>query len=114
MCCFHRSGFLRTYASSGRSHAQWSLSSLAGNIDSHHQVAIADLILAQSRVVPTVERLLQTVQPDVVGLSLMPFQRPPRSPSTDLATGYRSRGRVAPTRSGAPTAASCTTKARMG
>ena len=28
------------------------LASIAGNIDSHHRVAIADLILAQSAVVP--------------------------------------------------------------
>jgi hypothetical protein len=72
MCSFHRSGFLRTYALE-RSFAcpMENLPSLAGNIDSHHQVAIADLIVAQSRVVPTVERLMQTVQPDVVGLSLM-------------------------------------------
>src|SRR6476661_7113621 len=36
------------------------LASLAGNIDAHHHVSIADLIL---------------VQPDVVGLSVMTFQR---------------------------------------
>ena len=51
------------------------LSSLAGNIDSHHRVAIADLILVQSRVIPTVERLMREYQPDVVGLSVMTFQR---------------------------------------
>ena len=51
------------------------LSSLAGNIDAHHRVAIADLILAQSRVVPTIERLMRTYEPDVVGLSVMTFQR---------------------------------------
>ena len=51
------------------------LSSLAGNIDAHHRVAIADLILAQSRVVPTIERLMRTHEPDVVGLSVMTFQR---------------------------------------
>ena len=33
------------------------LSSLAGNIDPHHRVAIADLILVQSQVVSTVKRL---------------------------------------------------------
>lgn len=51
------------------------LSSLAGNIDLHHKVAIADLILAQSRVVATVERLMRDIQPDVVGMSIMTFQR---------------------------------------
>ena len=51
------------------------LASLAGNVDRHHQVAVADLILAQQSVVPTVERLMRTVDPDVVGLSVMTFQR---------------------------------------
>jgi radical SAM superfamily enzyme YgiQ (UPF0313 family) len=51
------------------------LSSLAGNIDSHHRVSIADLILVQSRVIPTIERLMSEHQPDVVGLSVMTFQR---------------------------------------
>jgi anaerobic magnesium-protoporphyrin IX monomethyl ester cyclase len=51
------------------------LGSLAGNLDRHHRVAIADLILAQRTVRPTVERLLDTVEPDVVGLSIMTFQR---------------------------------------
>ncbi len=51
------------------------LSSIAGNLDPHHRVAIADLILAQSRVVATVERLMREHQPDVVGMSVMTFQR---------------------------------------
>jgi anaerobic magnesium-protoporphyrin IX monomethyl ester cyclase len=51
------------------------LSSLAGNIDPHHRVSIADLILVQSRVIPTIERLMREQQPDVVGLSVMTFQR---------------------------------------
>src|SRR5262245_27809852 len=51
------------------------LASLAGNIDRHHQVAIADLILVQSRVVPTLERLARDLRPDVIGLSVMTFQR---------------------------------------
>ncbi len=51
------------------------LASLAGNIDSHHRVAIADLILVQSRVRATIERLLREHQPDLVGLSVMTFQR---------------------------------------
>ncbi|HSC25822.1 MAG TPA: cobalamin-dependent protein, partial [Vicinamibacterales bacterium] len=51
------------------------LGSLAGNVDSHHQVAIADLILVQRRVRETVERLLREYRPDVVGLSIMTFQR---------------------------------------
>ncbi len=51
------------------------LASLAGNIDPHHHVAIADLILVQSAVRRTVERLLHDEEPDVVGLSVMTFQR---------------------------------------
>src|SRR5947199_6894583 len=51
------------------------LASLAGNIDEHHRVAIADLVLVQSRVRETVERLVRDLQPDVVGLSVMTFQR---------------------------------------
>ena len=51
------------------------LASLAGNVDDHHEVAIADLILAQGRVAETVDRLLADRAPDVVGLSVMTFQR---------------------------------------
>jgi radical SAM superfamily enzyme YgiQ (UPF0313 family) len=51
------------------------LASLAGNVDPHHRVAIADLILAQRAVRSTIERLIRDVAPDVVGLSVMTFQR---------------------------------------
>ena len=51
------------------------LASLAGNVDPHHKVAVADLILAQKSVPQTVTRLVTSVQPDVVGLSVMTFQR---------------------------------------
>src|SRR5262245_47622273 len=51
------------------------LSSLAGNVDPHHRVWIGDLILAQSRVAETVTRLVHELEPDVVGLSVMTFQR---------------------------------------
>jgi anaerobic magnesium-protoporphyrin IX monomethyl ester cyclase len=51
------------------------LASLAGNLDPHHRVAIADLILVQGRVGPTIARLMREIQPDVVGLSVMTFQR---------------------------------------
>ena len=51
------------------------LASLAGNLDPHHDVAIADLILAQSSVRQTIERLMDRVRPDLVGLSVMTFQR---------------------------------------
>src|SRR5881296_1606325 len=51
------------------------LTSLAGNVDSHHEVAVADLILVQRQVRGTVERLVREMKPDVVGLSVMTFQR---------------------------------------
>jgi radical SAM superfamily enzyme YgiQ (UPF0313 family) len=51
------------------------LTSLAGNIDEHHEVAVADLVLAQSAVRVTVEQLLRDHAPDIVGLSVMTFQR---------------------------------------
>ena len=51
------------------------LASLAGNVDSHHQVAIADLILTQSSVQSTVTRLMRELRPELVGLSVMTFQR---------------------------------------
>jgi anaerobic magnesium-protoporphyrin IX monomethyl ester cyclase len=51
------------------------LSSLAGNLDSRHTVAVADLILVQRRVRETVEDLMTRFDPDVVGLSVMTFQR---------------------------------------
>jgi len=51
------------------------LASLAGNVDPHHRVAIADLVLAQSTVHSTVVRLMEQLRPDLVGLSVMTFQR---------------------------------------
>ena len=51
------------------------LASIAGNIDGHHEVAIADLVLAQKSIPETVTRLVREQQPDVVGLSVMTFQR---------------------------------------
>ncbi|HEY8551808.1 MAG TPA: radical SAM protein [Vicinamibacterales bacterium] len=51
------------------------LASLAGNVDPGHEVAIADLVLVQAAVGPTIERLVRERRPDVVGLSVMTFQR---------------------------------------
>jgi anaerobic magnesium-protoporphyrin IX monomethyl ester cyclase len=51
------------------------LASLAGNVDAHHHVAIADLVLAQDRVREVVVDLLAAERPDLVGLSVMTFQR---------------------------------------
>jgi anaerobic magnesium-protoporphyrin IX monomethyl ester cyclase len=51
------------------------LASIAGNVDRHHQVAVADLILVQRQVQSTVEQLVRQLDPEVVGLSVMTFQR---------------------------------------
>jgi radical SAM superfamily enzyme YgiQ (UPF0313 family) len=51
------------------------LTSLAGNVDPHHKVAVADLILVQQSVRATIERLAGEIKPEVVGLSVMTFQR---------------------------------------
>jgi anaerobic magnesium-protoporphyrin IX monomethyl ester cyclase len=51
------------------------LASLAGNVGPGHEVYVADLILAQSAVASTVTRLMRELDPDVVGLSIMTFQR---------------------------------------
>src|SRR5690349_13602719 len=51
------------------------LSSLAGNVDSHHNVAVADLILVQGRVRATLQHLVEKHKPDILGLSVMTFQR---------------------------------------
>src|SRR4051812_22470040 len=51
------------------------LTSLAGNVDAQHRVTVADLILVQNRVRETVRELVMKCKPDVVGLSVMTFQR---------------------------------------
>jgi radical SAM superfamily enzyme YgiQ (UPF0313 family) len=51
------------------------LASLAGNIDPPHRVATADLVLAQTSVRSTIVRLMSELAPDLVGLSVMTFQR---------------------------------------
>jgi anaerobic magnesium-protoporphyrin IX monomethyl ester cyclase len=51
------------------------LASLAGNVDPQHQVVIGDLVLVQQSVRATVERLMREADPDLVGLSVMTFQR---------------------------------------
>jgi anaerobic magnesium-protoporphyrin IX monomethyl ester cyclase len=71
------------------------LSSIAGNIDSHHKVVVADLILAQQSVRETVVRLVHEIQPDVVGLSVMTFQRKTASKIIDLIHSLKPGVRVA-------------------
>jgi len=70
------------------------LCSLAGNLDSHHRVAVADLILVQRRVRETVEQLLREHQPDVLGLSVMTFQRKTALRIVDLVRSLRPEIRV--------------------
>jgi radical SAM superfamily enzyme YgiQ (UPF0313 family) len=60
------------------------LTSLAGNVDSHHRVAVADLILSHRQVRNTVTGLVRDFDPDVVGLSVMTFQRPTAGRVIDL------------------------------
>jgi radical SAM superfamily enzyme YgiQ (UPF0313 family) len=70
------------------------LGSLAGNVDPHHPVAVADLILVQERVRETVERLLGEREPDVVGLSVMTFQRRTALKLIDLVRARRPSARI--------------------
>jgi anaerobic magnesium-protoporphyrin IX monomethyl ester cyclase len=65
------------------------LTSLAGNIDPHHRVAVADLILVHRKVRETVTRLVQELEPDVVGLSIMTFQRRTAGRIIDLVRALR-------------------------
>ena len=73
------------------------LTSLAGNVDPHHRVAAADLLLVQDRVRETVERLIAEHEPDVVGLSVMTFQRKTAKGIIDVVRTRRPRmGRNGP------------------
>jgi hypothetical protein len=74
------------------------LTSLAGNVDAHHRVAAADLLLVQNRVRETVERLVAEHEPDVVGLSVMTFQRKTAKGIIDLVRTRRPGGFHAPQR----------------
>jgi radical SAM superfamily enzyme YgiQ (UPF0313 family) len=65
------------------------LTSLAGNIDDHHRVAVADLILAHTRTRETVTRLMHEFNPDVLGLSVMTFQRRTARRIIDLARSLK-------------------------
>jgi anaerobic magnesium-protoporphyrin IX monomethyl ester cyclase len=70
------------------------LSSLAGNLDAQHRVAIADLVLVEGRVRATVERLVREQAPDVVGLSVMTFQRRTAKRIVELVRALRPQARV--------------------
>lgn len=71
------------------------LTSLAGNVDSHHKVAVADLILVQQQVRETVERLVRETAPDIVGLSVMTFQRKTARKVIDLIRSIKPDVRIA-------------------
>jgi len=70
------------------------LASLAGNVDPHHRVAVADLVLVQRSVRQTVERLVREREPDLVGLSIMTFQRRTALRVIELVRSLRPRVRV--------------------
>src|ERR1700730_10628733 len=65
------------------------LTSLAGNVDPHHRVAVADLILVHRQVRETVTRLVHDLNPEVVGLSIMTFQRRTAGRIIDLVRALR-------------------------
>ena len=70
------------------------LGSLAGNVDPHHVVSCADLVLAQRRVRATVEGLLRRLEPDLVGLSIMTFQRRTAERLAALVRAIRPQARI--------------------
>jgi hypothetical protein len=71
------------------------LASLAGNVDPHHRIAVADLVLVQKRVRETVEKLVRDTRPDLVGLSIMTFQRKTAKKIIDLVQSLKPDARVA-------------------
>jgi anaerobic magnesium-protoporphyrin IX monomethyl ester cyclase len=71
------------------------LTSLAGNVDSHHKVAVADLILVQTQVRETVERLVREIEPDLVGFSVMTFQRKTAKKIIDFVRQLRPQVKIA-------------------
>jgi anaerobic magnesium-protoporphyrin IX monomethyl ester cyclase len=71
------------------------LTSLAGNVDEHHQVAVADLILSHGQVRETIVRLFREFQPDLIGLSVMTFQRRTAERIIALARRLEPHARIA-------------------
>jgi anaerobic magnesium-protoporphyrin IX monomethyl ester cyclase len=65
------------------------LTSLAGNVDPQHRVAVADLILVQRQVRETVTRLVRELDPEVGGLSVMTFQRHTATRIVELVRALR-------------------------
>jgi len=50
------------------------ISSIAGNIQPHHEVILADLVLKRKNLLSSIKKTVEEYQPDVVGLSAMTFQ----------------------------------------
>jgi radical SAM superfamily enzyme YgiQ (UPF0313 family) len=71
------------------------LTSIAGNVDPQHRVAVADLILVQQRVRETVTRLVRELNPEVVGLSIMTFQRRTAGRIVDLVRALKPGVKIA-------------------
>ncbi|HEV8720173.1 MAG TPA: radical SAM protein [Candidatus Binatia bacterium] len=69
------------------------LTSLAGNIDPHHRIAVADLVLVQQHIRATIEHLMK-IQPELVGLSVMTFQRKTAKKIIELLRSLRPGLRV--------------------
>jgi anaerobic magnesium-protoporphyrin IX monomethyl ester cyclase len=67
------------------------LTSLAGNIDLHHRVAVADLVLVSRQVRETVTQLMTQWNPDLVGVSVMTFQRKTAKKVIDLVRSLKPR-----------------------
>src|SRR5882724_4604552 len=70
------------------------LTSLAGNVDPHHRIAVADLVLVQRRVWATIQRLMEELQPELVGLSVMTFQRKTAGKIIELLRSLRPTVRI--------------------
>src|SRR5436853_7884126 len=65
------------------------LTSLAGNVDAHHRNADADLVLVQHRVRAALNELMDKIQSDLVGLSVMTFQRKTAQTLSELLISLR-------------------------
>jgi anaerobic magnesium-protoporphyrin IX monomethyl ester cyclase len=70
------------------------LTSLAGNVEARHRVVVADLVLVQPRVRETIERLVREFEPDVVGLSVLTFQRRTAQRVIEFVRGLRPQARI--------------------
>src|SRR6266498_5153915 len=70
------------------------LTSLAGNVDPHHRIVVADLVLVQQRIRATIEQLMDEIQPELVGLSVMTFQRKTAKKVIELLRSLRPGLRV--------------------